>query len=187
MQKINKTITRSPLDRKQRLLMPYSLYPILAWFALFVIAGLEIYYQNRYGDPDTVYLIGGLCTVMYGTMIGLVYYKHRQNISRLVDFSRKHGGSIEEGLTLDDEGIEHFVVGYFSQRLSWSSLSKYRNRKRHIEMNIAAIHFLLPKQNFSDVELKAIDELLRLKLVDPNKQFFENDRAISPPPPFPQA
>jgi hypothetical protein len=186
MQAINKTITRSPLDRKQRLLIPYRLYPALAWFALFLIAGLEIYYLNRYGDPDTYYLIGGGCTLVYGILIIMVFYKHRQNVSRLVALSRKHGGMIKEGLIIDDEGIKNFVVGYFSQRLSWSALSKYRNRKRHIEMNIAGIEFLLPKHNFSDAEIECINELLRSKLVDPHKRFFENDPPMSPPP-FPQA
>ena len=186
MQAITKNITRSPLDRKQRLLMPFTLYPALAWLGLFIIAGLEIYYMNRYGDPDTVYLIGGLCTLLYGAILITVYVKQRQSKSRLVAFSRQRGGMIEEGFVLDDEGIENYISGYFSQRLSWSALSKYRNRKRHIVMIVAGIHFLLLKRHFSDDELKGIDELLRLKLVDPNKRYFENDGTRLPPS-FPQA
>ena len=186
MQAITKIITRSPRDKKQRLLMPFTSYPSLAWLALFVIAGLEIYYLNRYGDPDTVYLVGGICTLLYGPILITVYIKQRQSKSRLVAFSRQSGGMIEEGFVLDDEGIESYISGYFSQRLSWSALSKYRNRKRHIVMTVSGNHFLLPKRHFSDHELKGIDELLRLKSVDPNKRFFENDRTSSPPS-FPQA
>ena len=95
MQAITKNITRSPLDRKQRLLMPFTLYPALAWLGLFIIAGLEIYYMNRYGDPDTVYLIGGLCTLLYGAVLITVYVKQRQSKSRLVAFARHYGGMIE--------------------------------------------------------------------------------------------
>lgn len=186
MQAIETTITRLPLDKNRRLLIPYSIYPVLAWVAVVIIAGLEIYYLNRYGDPDTIYPIGGLCTLFYGVIMILTYYKRRQNISRLITFSRKQGGMIEEGLLLDDEGIKHFVVGYFSQRLAWTALANYSNRKRYIEINIAGIGFLLPRHNFSPNELDSINKLLKSKLSDPHMRFFDYEPSISPPP-FPQS
>jgi len=186
MQPILKTIKRSPLDKKRRLFIPYTVYPVFAWLALFIIAGLEIYYLNRYGDTGTLYPIGGFCTLFYGTLMILTFFKRRQNISRLVIFSRNQGGMIEEGLLLDDEGIKNFVNGYFSQRLAWTALSGYRNRKRHIEINIAGIGFFLPKHNFSLDELNCIYDLIASKLSDPHKRFFDSERSISPPP-FPKS
>ena len=186
MQAIETTIKRSPLDKKRRLLIPYTIYPVLAWLALFIIAGLEIYYLNRYGDSDTIYPIGGFCTLFYGVSMILTYCKRRQNILRLIAFSRKQGGMIEEGIVMDDDGIKNFVVGYFSQRLAWTALSNYRNRKRHIDINIAGIGFLIPKHNFSVDELNSINDLLKLKLSDPHKRFFDSNPSALPPP-FPPA
>lgn len=61
MEPIIKSVVRKPDERRDRLILTVDRFAFLALLALLIIAGLEMYYQNRYGDPDTTY-IGGFWT-----------------------------------------------------------------------------------------------------------------------------
>ena len=168
MEPIRKTISRKPEALKDRLIITVNRYAFTALLALPIIAGLETYYQNRYGDPHTTY-IGGFWTWVYGALWLIAYIKRSRGPKRYIALLKARGQNLEESITFSDEGFEavfdETLTGYYR----WISLSSFKERKRYLIFTLASTEFMLPKKYFTADELEAIKALFRHKLQTANQ------------------
>jgi hypothetical protein len=184
MEQITKTISRSPDDRKSRLILAVDRYAFLSVLALPIIAGLEMYYQNRYGDPDTTY-IGGCWTLVYGISWFIAFRMRRASPKKLVALMKAQGRNVEESVTFSNEGFGASVTGYFTSQYAWASLSSFTDAKRHLRFTVAGIEFMLSKKHFTPAELEQIKQLLNQERQSLNKS-VQNDEERAAPPPLPR-
>jgi len=125
MEPIRKTISRKPEALKDRLIITVNRYAFTALLALPIIAGLETYYQNRYGDPHTTY-IGGFWTWVYGALWLIAYIKRSRGPKMIVALLKARRQNVEASITLSDEGFEAVFDVYFSGYYGWKSLVSFK-------------------------------------------------------------
>jgi len=162
MEQIKKTIIRPYAGRKKRLIIIINRYAFLSFLALPIIAGLETYYQNKYGDADTTYIMG-FWTWVYGISWFIAFSIRRKSLNAFGAHLKNQGGNIEESVSFSDDGIDLDVKGYFTGHYAWTSLTSIKNTKRHIQFTVAGIEVMLPKDNFSPQEIDGIKMLLTEK------------------------
>jgi len=162
MEPISKSVFRKPGNRKDRLILTVDRSAFLAFLALPIIAGLEMYYQNRYGDPDTTY-IGGFWTFVYGMGWLIAFLMRREGAKKFRAWLISQGKSIEETVRFTDSGFEASITGYFQSQYSWASLSAFTIGKRHIRLNVAGVEFMFPTKHFTPDEIHKIEALADAK------------------------
>jgi len=169
MEPICKTIAYKPGDRKNRLvLITPSYYTALALLAFPIIAGLETYYKNRYGDPGSIY-VGGFWTFVYGFWLVSAFIARREVLKRSRLFLERQEQEIKETVRFSDDAFETTVAGYYSSCIPWTSLSSFRDSKNYLQFTLTGVEFLISKKHFTQEEVIQIIALLRAKSGLPNK------------------
>lgn len=164
---ISKTITRKPRDRRRRLIFSVDQWPVFALIGLGIIAGLETWYRNRTGDPNTLY-VAGFWTLVYGLSLLFAYLQRRKGPKKYVEWLRRGGMEARETVRFSEEGFEAAIDDYFAISCPWTSLTSFKVGRRWIRLTLAGIEFLLPAKRFTDDERAAIRALLERKKESPD-------------------
>ena len=161
MNEIRKTIKREVNDRRRVLIWSDSFVP-LSIIGFIIIFCLETYFYNKTGDPDVTY-ITGMWTWIYGLWLAIFIYRRRASRKRFRIWLNKNNKKIEEELIISDDSITYRLVGYSSTAMHWTSIGSFKEHKKTIEIILAGLQLLIPKEILSDDEIKDVLKLLKQK------------------------
>ncbi len=140
-----------------------------------IIAGLETWYRNRTGDPDTLY-VAGFWTLVYGLSLLFVFLQRRKGPKKYIEWLRRRGLDARETVCFSEEGFEAAIDHYFTISCAWTSLTSFKIGRRWRRLTLAGIEFMLPAKQFTEEEIETLRALLERKKESPDAPLLPAQR-----------
>jgi hypothetical protein len=162
MTSINKEVTRDAKDLKSSLLTRADHFPIIAILSWLIIFGLETYFYNVTGNPETTY-ISGFFTWAIGIPLFILLRRRSISLKKYFQNIAPNNSSVTEKLIISESGISVSVSNYYEVTYDWRALTGTTKKKDCLYLYFAGYPLVLRLKHFTRDELDWIDHLLKKK------------------------